>query len=231
MNILFRSVPLACLGLLALAPLSVTASDVAKEGAEVGRWTMDFEAASKLAKEKDLPMLLNFTGSDWCGWCQLMDENVYAKPEWQQFAAKQLVLVTLDFPNDKTIVPEKFVARNGRLQEQFKVQGYPTYVILDADGTTELGRLGAGEDKTPASFIEEVNGVLRFRPAHIEAKVSALGPEKGAAYRAALAEVTAARKAFEAWIETGPTQNAENDEKFKGFLARMESAAKALEAF
>jgi len=224
-----RLLPL--LGLMAVTSLSSTASEVAKEGAAVGLWTMDFEAASKLAKEKDLPMLLNFTGSDWCGWCQLMDENVYAKPEWKEFAAKQLVLVTLDFPNDKSIVPAGFVARNGRLQEQFKVGGYPTYVILDADASTELGRLGAGEDKTPASFIKEVTGVLRFRPANVEAKIKELGEEKGAAYRAALAEVNAAQKEFETWIQTGPTKTDENVAKFEAFTSRMEKATQALDAF
>ena len=61
--------------------------------------------------------MLNFTGSDWCGWCKLMDKEVFAKDEWKTFAAENVVLVTLDFPKDKSIVPEKYVARNKELQE------------------------------------------------------------------------------------------------------------------
>ncbi len=44
------------------------AEAIQTEGAKVGHWTMDFEAAKKIAAEKNLPLLLNFTGSDWCGW-------------------------------------------------------------------------------------------------------------------------------------------------------------------
>ena len=98
---------------------------------------------------QELPLLLNFTGSDWCGWCKIMDKNVFAGEEWKKYAADNVVLVTLDFPNDKSIVPEKYVERNKNLQAKFGVGGYPTYVILDSDGETKLGQLGAGKEKTP----------------------------------------------------------------------------------
>ncbi len=139
--------------------LSAQAEDkVQIDGAEAGHWTMDFDAAVKLAAEKKLPMMLNFTGSDWCGWCKLMDKNVFAEEVWQKFAADKVVLVTLDFPKDKTIVPEKYVSRNNELKDQFGVRGFPTYVVLDSDGKTKLGQLGAGKDKTPATFIDEFKG-------------------------------------------------------------------------
>ena len=124
------------------------------EGAEAGKWTMDYEAAVELAAKKKLPMMLNFTGSDWCGWCKLMDKGVFAQDEWKEFATKNVILVTLDFPKDKSIVPEKYVSQNNELKQQFGVRGYPTYVVLDSDGKSKLGQLGAGRDKTPASFIK-----------------------------------------------------------------------------
>ena len=102
---------------LILCTVKLGASEVATEGAEVGKWTMDYAAAAKLAKEKNLPMLLNFTGSDWCGWCKIMDGNVYAKPEWSEFAGKQLVLVTFDFPQDKSIVPERLTSQNNEMKD------------------------------------------------------------------------------------------------------------------
>ena len=62
--------------------LSAQAGDkVQLEGAKLGHWTMDFDAATKLAAEKKVPLMLNFTGSDWCGWCKLMDKNVFAEAE------------------------------------------------------------------------------------------------------------------------------------------------------
>ena len=60
--------------------MSAQAADkVELEGASVGVWTMDFDAAVKLAGEKKLPLILNFTGSDWCGWCKLMDKNFWVR--------------------------------------------------------------------------------------------------------------------------------------------------------
>ena len=150
------------------------ADKVEIDGASVGVWTMDFDAAVKLAGEKKLPLILNFTGSDWCGWCKLMDKNVFAEEAWKTYAKENVLLVTLDFPQDKSVVPEKYVARNKALQEKFGVRGYPTYVVLDNDGDTKLGQLGAGRDKTPSSFIEEFKGVVRMSAGAIEAYAKAL---------------------------------------------------------
>lgn len=138
----------------------VVASDVAKSGANPGEWTMDFDAAKQLAASRNLPILINFTGSDWCGWCQIMDTRVFADKEWSEYAKEKLVLVTIDFPNDTTIVPEHFVARNEELAKKFEIQGFPTYVLLKSDASTEVARLGAGRNKTAASFIGEVEAAL-----------------------------------------------------------------------
>ena len=200
------------------------------DGAKVGHWTMDFDAAVKLAGEKKLPMMLNFTGSDWCGWCKLMDGAVFAKEDWKKFAAENAVLVTLDFPKDKTIVPENYVSRNEELMKAFGVRGYPTYVVLDSDGKTKLGQLAAGQGKTPASFIEEFKGVIKTSPAGVAAYVKA-NPDKAEAFKAAIAEDKAANKALSDWIETGPEQNDENNKKFAAFKERISKAGAALAAF
>ena len=62
--------------------LSAQAADkVELEGAKVGVWTMDYDAAVKLAGEKKLPLMLNFTGSDWCGWCKKLDRETFGNAE------------------------------------------------------------------------------------------------------------------------------------------------------
>ncbi len=149
------------------------------DGAQPGRWTMDFDAAKKTAAEKKLPLLLNFTGSDWCGWCKLMDKEVFAKPAWASYAKENLLLVWIDFPTDKSLVPEKYVARNQELQKVFGVEGYPAYILLDDDGKTELGRLGASRETTAESFIAEIGEVTQARAAAVEALLKTL-PEKAA---------------------------------------------------
>ena len=189
--------------------LSAQAADkVELEGAKVGVWTMDYDAAVKLAGEKKLPLMLNFTGSDWCGWCKLMDKNVFAEEVWKTYAKDNVLLVTLDFPNDKSIVPEKYVKRNKKLQEQ----------------------LGAGKDKTPSSFIDEFKGVVRMSDGAIEAFLKA-NPDKAAGYKAAIEEFQTSKKSLMAWLETGPKRTEENTKKFEGFNKRIGEAEKALKAF
>lgn len=200
------------------------------DGASVGKWTMDYEAASTLAKEKKLPLLLNFTGSDWCGWCKLMDQQVFAKDTWKTYAAENVVLVTLDFPQDKSIVPEKYVERNNGLQQKFGVQGFPTYMILDSDGETVIGQLGAGKDKTPEQFIEEFKGVIRMSESSIAAFVKA-NPDKADAYQKAIAGYKKAKQDLTDWIATGPQRNEENNKIYAGHLEAISKAEEAIKAF
>ena len=213
-----------------LALTAFAADEIQLEGAKPGHWTMDFDAAVKLAAEKKLPMLLNFTGSDWCGWCKIMDKNVFAGEDWKTYAAENAVLVTIDFPKKKDIVPEKYVERNNKLKEQFKVGGFPTYMIIDSDGKSILGQLGAGKEKTPESFIKEFKSVTRMSATSIAAYAKA-NPGKAKAYKAAIEESKDAEKALKDWMATKPTRNDENSKLFEGFNERIKAAADALEKF
>lgn len=200
------------------------------DGAKVGHWTMDFDAAKAIATEKKLPILMNFTGSDWCGWCKLMDKNVFAQQAWKDYAVGNVVLVTLDFPRDKSIVPEKYVARNGELKKQFGVRGYPTYIILDSDGVTQIGKLGAGRDKTPESFIAEFKSATRLSAANIEAYVKA-NPDKAEAYKAAIQKVGDSKKALTDWLATKPKRNEENNQLFTNLRSEVMAAEEELNKF
>lgn len=165
------------------------------DGATVGKWTMDIEAAKKLAAEKQLPILLDFSGTDWCGWCKIMEENVFTKPEWKDYAKENLVMVLLDYPSDKSLVPEKYVARNDALKTEYGVKGFPTFVVLDSDGTTELGRLGSGQNKTPASFQAELELLFRNQPKAVAEYVASLSPEAQVEFKALNDKIVAAKAA------------------------------------
>jgi thioredoxin-related protein len=168
--------------LMALSLLGTTtgaAEKPAADGALPGQWTMDFDAALNVAAAKKLPLLLNFTGSDWCGWCKLMDKSVFSQEAWQTYAKANLMLVWIDFPNDKSLVPEKYVARNKALSERFAVQGYPSYIILDDDGKRLLGQLGADRESTPEIFIAKLKELFQDRAAEVDALLASM-PEKSA---------------------------------------------------
>ncbi len=113
-------------------------------------WTENFEQAQKIAASEQKPMLLDFTGSDWCGWCIKIDKEVFAKPEFKSFSEKSLVLVELDFPQGKKL-PDALKAQNDDLQRKFKVNGFPTLVLLSPAGK-EIARW---EGFKP-TFLEEL---------------------------------------------------------------------------
>ena len=216
----------------------------AVEGAEPGKWTQDYDAALKVAAEKNLPLMLNFTGSDWCGWCKIMDKNVFAQDEWSAYAKENIMLVTLDFPRDKSIVPSKWVGRNNELKGKFGVRGYPTYIVLDKDGETKLGQLGASRTASPKSFIEKTEDVIFFSDSALSAFAKSLPEEKSKKFDVLMASrskalkqldkaneaMTEARKPMMAWVKTRPAKNAENDKIWAGFQEDIKPAAKKVEA-
>lgn len=101
--------------------------------AEAAGWETDFAQASKTAKKSGKYMLVDFSGSDWCGWCQKLEAEVFSKPEFKSYAKKNLVGVLVDFPQSK-YQSEEQKARNKQLSAQYAVEGYPTVLILSPSG-------------------------------------------------------------------------------------------------
>ncbi len=96
-------------------------------------WLTDFEKARQMAAELKRPILLDFTGSDWCGWCIKLDEEVFAKQEFKDFAKDNLVLFKADFPRNKQL-PEAETKQNEALMRRYEARGFPTILLLKADG-------------------------------------------------------------------------------------------------
>jgi thioredoxin-related protein len=196
-------------------------SQVMIDGAKTGVWTMDYDAALKLAKTKNLPIFINFTGSDWCVWCKLMQERVFSQKEWKDYAKEHLVLITLDFPQDQTIVPEKYKARNRALQAKMGVGGYPTFILLDSDGKTKLAQLGAGQDKTAQSFIEEVKQALKTSAAEINKFAKTLSKKSAKNYKKYWAELKKTQAEMNTWLAGNPAQTEENLKKFDNYNKKI----------
>ena len=112
-------------------------------------WEADFAAAKKVATEKKRPMLLLFTGSDWCPYCIQLERNVLSQNAFQKFATEKLVLVFLDFPRRTQLPPAQRKA-NETLASQYRIEGFPTVVLTDAAGK-EFKRLGYSP-----SFMKEL---------------------------------------------------------------------------
>jgi protein disulfide-isomerase len=96
-------------------------------------WLNDYKKAQQEATANHKFILLDFTGSDWCGWCRKFDREVWSQPQFKDYARENLVLVEVDFPRAK---PQSVELRkqNQELARQYEVQGFPTIVVLNDNG-------------------------------------------------------------------------------------------------
>jgi protein disulfide-isomerase len=111
------------------------------------------EAKAKAEKEKKL-VLLDFTGSDWCGWCIKLHEEVFSKPQFADYAQKNLVLVQVDYPRNKP-QSDELKAANKALGEKYEIRGYPTLVVMKPDGKVVWKQVGYPNDSqdTPLATV------------------------------------------------------------------------------
>ena len=146
------------MNLLRAAALTLTLFVAGSVAAHAEEWLTDHAAAVKASKEQHKPIMMFFTGSDWCGWCKRLQAEVLTKDEFKTFAAQNLILLELDFPRGKEQSKE-IKAQNPILQDDHQVQGYPTCVFVDASGKPKgtVGYVQGG----PAAWIAEVEKVLR----------------------------------------------------------------------
>jgi len=114
-------------------------------------WQTDYEQALATAKAAKKCVLLNFTGSDWCGPCIQMERTAFSKPAFLDYAKQNLVLVAVDYPRLKEL-PEKVTKQNERLMHQYSIGGFPTVILLNSDGKI-LGQLGGYAGEGPAEII------------------------------------------------------------------------------
>ncbi|MFL6528865.1 MAG: thioredoxin family protein [Chthoniobacterales bacterium] len=116
-------------------------------------WLTDLKEAQEQAKTGKKLVLVDFTGSDWCGWCIKLDREVFSKPEFKAYADKNLVLLEVDFPKGKEQTPIER-KQNQELAMKYDIEGFPTIVVLDEEGK-QVGVLGYTPGG-PAAFIAEL---------------------------------------------------------------------------
>jgi thiol-disulfide isomerase/thioredoxin len=120
------------------------------------KWYTDLDEAKAVAVKENKPLLVDFTGSDWCGYCIKLHAEVFDKPEFEAFA-KDYVLVELDFPNKKP-QPAEEKAKNKAIQAKFAVSGFPTVLLLDAKSGEAYGRQsGYGPGTGPKAYLEKLS--------------------------------------------------------------------------
>ena len=93
-------------------------------------WLVDINQAYSISQKTGKPIMANFTGSDWCGWCHKLKREVFDQTEFKQWANENVVLLELDFPRSFKL-PENIKQQNYSLSQTFKVTGYPTIWVFN----------------------------------------------------------------------------------------------------
>ena len=131
------------------------------------KWETDINKAISASNKTKKPMLLFFTGSDWCGWCIRLQKEVLKTPEFAAWAKKNVVLVELDYPRSKPQT-DAIKNQNNGLQQTFGIQGFPTIYFATAKvkggkpsytGIGSTGYVAGG----PKAWLEVANGILKTK--------------------------------------------------------------------
>ncbi|MDP2172529.1 MAG: thioredoxin family protein [Candidatus Cloacimonadaceae bacterium] len=122
-----------------------------------GTWITDWDQALAASKELGRPVLIDFTGSDWCGWCIKLKGEVFSKPAFIEYAKDNLILLMIDFPRKRKLPVEQQTA-NQKLAEKFEVEGFPTIVLVNENGK-EIKRTGY-QPGGPEKYIDHIKSLL-----------------------------------------------------------------------
>jgi thioredoxin-related protein/Tfp pilus assembly protein PilF len=138
-------------------------------------WMTDFAMAQTKAKKEKKFLLVDFTGSDWCGWCIRLKNEVFDKEEFKAEAPKNFVLVELDYPHEKKL-SDALKEQNEKLQEHYKIHGFPTVLMMDAEGNViaHTGYQAGG----PAKYVEHLQQFIKIYDGLVKLKAG-LGKAKG----------------------------------------------------
>jgi protein disulfide-isomerase len=120
-------------------------------------WLDNYAAALAEAEKSKRFVLADFTGSDWCGWCVRLKAEVFDTPEFKAWAAKNAVLLELDFPQAKRLKPEVKL-QNEKLAAANRIEGYPTILFFDSKGAA-VGKMGY-ERGGPAVWLKKADEIL-----------------------------------------------------------------------
>jgi hypothetical protein len=196
----------------------------------IGSWTTDYPAALKLAAERKLPLFIEFTGSDWCGWCQKMEKECLSKPEFLEAMKTRCVLVTIDFPHNTKQSPE-LKQQNNQVADQFKKRGgFPAYYIVDSDAKTVQWRFGAhpkyGKDLN--LLISDIAGFCAGCNCVVEQVSKDLPADKAEAYRKAAKAYSERQKVIAEWIDQEHADIAAANKEFEGYVQELTTLRAAM---
>ena len=134
-----------------LAVIGLSFSVVADEG-----WLVDFAKAKAQSTKEGKPILMEFTGSDWCPPCKALHKNVLTSDVFKKQVPAKLVLLKLDNPRDKSKQSPEEIAQYKKLSKEYKVSGVPTIIIADANGKEQHRQVGYSSRQTAQQWVSKL---------------------------------------------------------------------------
>lgn len=113
-------------------------------------WETSYEKALQRAQDENKRILIDFSGSDWCHWCKVMEEETLSRQAFKDYADEKLVLLFIDTPRKPQ--SQQLTAQSERLRRKYGVDGFPCFVVLAPDGR-ELDRRSGYVRGGPQNFI------------------------------------------------------------------------------
>jgi thioredoxin-related protein len=120
-----------------------------------------YSVAQAKAKNMDKPLLILFSGSDWCKPCMQLHKTVYETEKFQKYADETFVMYFADFPRrPQNQLPEDVKATNQSLASQYALGGVPTTVVLSSDGKKVLGKIVGNPDGTYDGYVKKLKSLV-----------------------------------------------------------------------
>lgn len=197
------------------------------------QWTEDFAAAQESAQSEGKDMILDFTGSDWCGWCIKLNEEVFSQEVFQVYAPEHFVLVELDYPTPKVEQSDELKAQNAELKEHYAIRGYPTIFLTDGEGVpyAQTGYQAGGPDNY-VEHLEELRQIRVNRDEQMDAAEQTQGVEKAGHLHEAMQAVgdDLALKYYEETVQQIIELDADNEAGLKHHYQDLLTAVQQREA-
>ena len=118
----------------------------------------NYQEAQRLAQKTRKPIMIIFSGSDWCGWCIKLEKEVFSKPEFKNWAKDNIIVYLADFPRKNYLSAEK-AKQNNLLLKEYGVRGFPTVLIVNERGKI-LGKTGY-RPGGPQKYVDHLKKIIR----------------------------------------------------------------------
>jgi len=128
-----------------------------------GKWLTSYSLAQNYAKELNRPILIFFTGSDWCGYCIKLDKETFSQQRFKDYVKDNYILVKIDFPRGYKLSTSQTQA-NEALAQKFGVDGYPTVYLVSADGSKTSEKMGGYQGDNLAIYLKLLEEFKKTQP-------------------------------------------------------------------